>query len=83
MGQYFELPIVGLTIQKIVFGGLLKLIFNDAESSFLELHSTFKVTQYNQIRITSPKDKEGLIYFTTIIKSLLKNLKLTDTAIYG
>ncbi|QCK16479.1 hypothetical protein [Mangrovivirga cuniculi] len=47
-GRYLELPIGGLCIEQIVFDGLLRLVFNDREKSFLDLHNDFIVDQFNQ-----------------------------------
>ena len=62
-GQYYELPIIGLTIKKIVYDGMLTLVLDDQEEGWLQLHSIFKVTQYNQTRDINPKDKEGITFF--------------------
>lgn len=62
-GCYFELPIIGLSIKKIVFDGLMTLVFNDPEESFLDLHSTFKVTQFNQTNNIHPRAKDALTLF--------------------
>jgi hypothetical protein len=62
-GKYFELPIAGLKIKEIVFDGMIKLVFDDNESSYLEFHSPFKVAQYNQLVESSPRDKAALVFF--------------------
>jgi hypothetical protein len=62
-GRYLELPIYGLCIKQIVFDGLLRLVFNDHEKSFLDLHNDFTVEQYNQERKLHPNQKESLIFF--------------------
>lgn len=62
-GRFYELPIIGLSINRIVFDGLITLVFNDQEQSYLDLHSIFKVIQYNQTINLNPKEKEGLTFF--------------------
>lgn len=74
-GRYFELPIVGWTIKKIIFDGLLTLVFDDQEESYLQLHSTFKVTQYNQTKDISPRDKDGLTIFYDHYEQTIKDAK--------
>lgn len=62
-GRYYELPIIGLKIKKIVYEGLLQLVFNDSEESFLDLHGEFIIQKYNQNFTLTPKDKDALILF--------------------
>ncbi|MBI1288108.1 MAG: hypothetical protein GC178_11100 [Flavobacteriales bacterium] len=74
-GRYFELPIVGQTIKKIIFDGLLTLVFDDQEESHLKLHSTFKVTQYNQTVEINPGDKDALTVFYDNYGQSIKDAK--------
>lgn len=62
-GRYFELPILGMAIKEITYDGMLKLVFDDPEASYLQLHSNFKVIQYNQTRDINPSSLEGLALF--------------------
>ncbi|NVK66315.1 MAG: hypothetical protein HWE22_17110 [Flavobacteriales bacterium] len=62
-GTYLELPLSGLCIKEIVYDGLLRLVFNDREKSYLDLHNDFFVDQYNQETKLHPKQKESLIFF--------------------
>ncbi len=62
-GRYFELPILGMAIKEITYDGMLKLVFDDPEASFLQLHSNFKVIQHNQTKDINPSSLEGLTLF--------------------
>lgn len=66
-GKYLELPIAGLKINKILSDGLLTIYFDDREESFLQLHSEFKATRFNQAQEIDPRGKEGLILFHDLI----------------
>jgi len=62
-GKYLELPVSGLCIKQIIYNGLLRLVFNDPEKSYLDLHNNFIVEQYNQERKLHPNQKESLVFF--------------------
>jgi hypothetical protein len=79
-GRYLELPIVGLKVKKILFDGLLTVFLNDEEESFLEFHSTFKVTKHNQTRDIDPRAKDGLIVFHDLIGETIKEA-VTDKGV--
>lgn len=63
-GKFLELPIIGLTIKRLIYDGSLTIVFSDYEESYLEFHSEFKVIQYNQENTINPRDKESLMFFT-------------------
>src|SRR5687767_3954979 len=63
IGRYYELPLAGLKIKEIVYNGMLRLVFDDPEHSFLDLHSEFKVTQFNQTKNFNPREKESIMLF--------------------
>lgn len=75
VGRYFELPIDGLKIKEIIFNGMVTIVFNDKENSYLDFHSHFNVTQYNQAKKISPCDKEALILFYNHFNQPIKEAK--------
>ena len=64
-GDYFELPILGLKIEKFIFTGLLTLVFNDEENSYLDIHSSFRCHSIILIRISTQEKGKGrqLIFY--------------------
>jgi len=68
-GRYYELPIEGNKIEKIIYDGLLSIVFNDADESSLNLHGEFEIKQYNQAITLLPKDKEALALFYDLFNS--------------
>ncbi|UOQ73658.1 DUF6188 family protein [Hymenobacter cellulosilyticus] len=55
----FELPIIGLRVAQIVYSGRLKLVFDDAEQSRLDLDGAFSITRYDQTIRFEPLSKEA------------------------
>jgi hypothetical protein len=74
-GRYYQLPIAGLEIKKLVYDGLLRIVFNDQEQSYLDLHGEFEITQHNQKSILSPKSKEALLLFYNLFGVPIKDAK--------
>ncbi len=62
-GRFLELPIIGLTIKEVVYDGLIRVVFNDDEESYLEFHSEFRVHQYNQEKTIKPNSEASLVFF--------------------
>ncbi|HEY1055275.1 MAG TPA: DUF6188 family protein [Emticicia sp.] len=75
IGRYFELPIVGLKINQIIFTGRITLVFDDDEKSYLQLDSEFLVTQYNQTNALNPTSKEALLLFYDHFNQPIKEAK--------
>ncbi|MCR5887836.1 DUF6188 family protein [Hymenobacter sp. J193] len=79
VGKYYELPIIGLQINGVQFDGLPRLIFNDAEKSYLDIHGPFVLTRYGQESQLKPRSKEAWSVwydlFRTEIKSALADRK--------
>lgn len=75
VGKYFELPIDGLKIKEIIFNGMVIIVFNDKENSYLEFNSDFNVTQYNQAKKISSCDKESLSLLYDHFNQLIKEAK--------
>ena len=69
------MPIGGLKIKEIVFDGLVTIVFNDNENSYLDFHSCFKVTQYNQTKNVNPRDKDALTLFYDHYNQPIKEAK--------
>ena len=71
-GRYYELPIEGNKIQKIIYAGLLRIVFNDSDESYLDLHGEFKIQKHNQTITLHSKDKDALILFYNLFNSDVK-----------
>lgn len=78
-GKYFILPIIGLSIRKIIFDSFITLVFNDDEESYLEFNTTLQVTQYNQTSNFAPNDKSTLILFYDHYLHKIKDAKADNT----
>jgi hypothetical protein len=59
-GRYYQLPIAGLKITRIVYSGLLTLHFDDNDS-LLDLHGEFVFMQYNQEQKLHPNSREAYL----------------------
>ncbi len=75
IGKYFELPIVGLKIKEIKYNRMITIVFNDNENSYLDFHSSFIVTHYDQSKEVSPSDKEALLLFYDHFDQSIKEAK--------
>jgi Family of unknown function (DUF6188) len=74
-GRYLQLPVVGVTIKKILFDGMLTIFLDDPEESFFQFHSILKVAEYNQTRDIDPRSKDGLILFHGLLGQKIKEAK--------
>ena len=74
-GRYYELPIEGARIKEIIYSGLITVVFNDADSSYLELHGNFEIIRYNQKSTISPRDKEAFLLFYDLFSICVKEAK--------
>jgi len=74
-GRYYEIPIAGKKIKKLVYDGLLQIIFGDQEESYLSLHGEFEITQHNQKTFLSPRSKDALLLFYDLFDVHVKEAK--------
>jgi hypothetical protein len=74
-GRYFELPVAGLKIASIIYTGLLRLVLNDANNSFIDLHGDFEIIRHNQKNILSPRSKDALMLFYDLFGVMIKDAK--------
>ncbi len=77
-GRYYKLPIEENRIKEIIYSGLITLVFNDADSSYLDIHGNFEITRYNQTTTISPRDKEALLLFYDLFKVSVKEAKADE-----
>lgn len=71
-GRYYELPIEGREIQKVIYDGLLRIVFDDLDESYLDLHGEFIIIRYNQTTTLFPKDRDALIMFYDLINARIR-----------
>ena len=74
-GRFYELPIEGVRIKEIIHSGLITLVFNDADSSCLDLYGNLEITRYNQTDILNPRDKEAFLLFYDLFEVCIKEAK--------
>ncbi len=62
-GQYYELPIEGYKIKKMLFSGIMHIIFDDKHESYLDFCYEFKIQKYNQTNVLKSNTFETLALF--------------------
>ena len=67
-GRFFELPIVGLHYHRIIYDGLLRIVFADQVNSYLDFHGEFILIRYNQTFHLDPGSKEALLVLYDLFK---------------
>jgi Family of unknown function (DUF6188) len=67
MAKFILIAIKGHKIKKLNYAGFTRLIFDDEFESYLEIHSEFKITKFNQIFTIQPIGKEALMTFFELI----------------
>ena len=80
-GQFLELPIIGLKISNIIYNGMVTLVFDDLEESYLDIHSVFIVSQYNQQKELSQRKKESLVFFHEQYGQVIKEAKASKEGV--
>lgn len=69
----FELPILGLRVDRIVFDGMLQLMFDDAENSTLDLHGPFSLTRYGYAEQFHPQSKDAYLCGHDLLHAVVKS----------
>lgn len=68
-GRYYELPLAGTSIRKVIYSGVLQLIFGDLDENRLDLLGGFEVTRYGQVTALLPKHAEALVLFYDLLNA--------------
>jgi hypothetical protein len=68
-GRYYELPLAGTSIRKVIYSGMLELIFGDSDENRLDLLGRFEVTRYGQATALLPKQAEALLLFCDLLNA--------------
>jgi hypothetical protein len=68
-GKYYELPLAGTSIGKVVYNSVLQLIFGDLDENRLDLLGRFEVTRYGQATALLPKQAEALLLFYDLLNA--------------
>jgi hypothetical protein len=68
-GRYYELPLAGASVRKVVYSGVLQLIFGNLDENQLDLLGRFEVTRYGQATALLPKQAEALLLFYDLLNT--------------
>jgi hypothetical protein len=68
-GRYYELPLAGTSIRKVVYSGVLQLILGDSNENQLDLLGRFEVTRYGRATALLPKQAAALLLFCDLLNA--------------
>ena len=81
-GKFIEIPLEGHRIKEITYSGLLRIKFDDINENFIDFHSEFIVTRFNQTKKIKPTEKEAVEFFFDHFGELIKEAKAAKTGSY-
>ena len=61
-GRYYELPLAGRKLRKIAYSGVLRLYFDEADETYLDLVGRFELVEHQQTRVLLPSSQQALLF---------------------